>query len=213
MRRTGEVTTASTLSASGESHEATDRIWSRPSSLRPGLALARPPENRFSVVWAVTPWRTRTSVVGGPDDGDQPRARGSPWACSEGLSISSMSDSGSASAPGTLTPARLPSRASLARRSACWFCSRGHQVYVVPDGARRLASSASGFMLACLIFQRPDICSTTSLESIRTSTSASGANSSASRSPAIRPEYSATLLEAMPIVERPRRSPRPCRRP
>ena len=89
----------------------------------------------------------------------------------------------------------------MARRSACLFCSRGIHVYVVPSGARRLASIASGRMLACLTFQRPDICSTTSLESIRTSMSAPGANSSASLSPAIRPEYSATLLEATPIVE------------
>ena len=55
-------------------------------------------------------------------------------------------------------------------------------------------------MSGCLIFQRPDICSTTSLESIRASICASGANSSASLSPAIRPEYSATLLVATPIA-------------
>ena len=73
-------------------------------------------------------------------------------------------------------------------------------MYVVPNGASRLASIASGRMSGCLIFHRPDICSTTSLESIRTSMSASGANSSASLSPAIRPEYSATLLVATPIV-------------
>ncbi len=35
-------------------------------------------------------------------------------------------------------------------------------------GKTRAASAASGFMSGCLIFQRPDICSTTSLESIRT---------------------------------------------
>ena len=62
-RRTGEATTASTRSASGASQSAVARIWSRPSSLRPGLALASPPENRFSVVCAVTPCRTRISVV------------------------------------------------------------------------------------------------------------------------------------------------------
>ncbi len=70
----------------------------------------------------------------------------------------------------------------------------------MPAGASRLASMASGFMAGCLIFQRPDICSTTSLESIRTSIAAPGANSSASLSPAIRPEYSATLLLATPMV-------------
>ena len=88
----------------------------------------------------------------------------------------------------------------MASRSACLFCSRGTHVYVVPNGARRLASSASGFMSGCLIFQSPDICSTTSLESILTSMSASGASSAAKRRPAIRPLYSATLLLATPIV-------------
>ena len=87
----------------------------------------------------------------------------------------------------TVTPLRVPSSASLASRSACWFRSRGTQVYVVPNGASRLASMASGFMSGCLIFQRPDICSTTSLESIRTSTSASGAYCSASRRPGDQP--------------------------
>ena len=56
---------------------------------------------------------------------------------------------------------------------------------------------ASGFIAGCLTCQRPDICSTTSLESIRTSTSVAP-SSSAARSPAIRPWYSATLLVATP---------------
>ena len=71
---------------------------------------------------------------------------------------------------------------------------------VVPIGASRLASIASGFIEGCLIFQLPAICSTTSLESIRTSISASGACSAASSRPAISPRYSATLLVAVPIV-------------
>ena len=54
-------------------------------------------------------------------------------------------------------------------------------------------------MSGCLTFHRPDICSTTSLESIRTSMSARGSISAAARSPAISPLYSATLLVAMPI--------------
>jgi hypothetical protein len=62
-----------------------------------------------------------------------------------------------------------------------------------------LASAASGRMSGCLIFQRPDICSTTSLESIRTWTAASGSRARAARSPAIRPLYSATLLVAVPM--------------
>ena len=60
--------------------------------------------------------------------------------------------------------------------------------------ARSRARSASGRMSGCLIFQRPDICSTTSLESIRTSTVAVGSSSRTASSPAIRPRYSATLL-------------------
>ena len=39
----------------------------------------------------------------------------------------------------------------------------------MPAGARRFASAASGFIDGCLTFQLPVICSTTSLESIRTS--------------------------------------------
>ena len=67
---------------------------------------------------------------------------------------------------------RLPaSIASLASRSACLFCSRGIHSYVTWSGGKtRPASAASGRMSGCLIFQRPDICSTTSLESIRTRT-------------------------------------------
>src|SRR4051794_15343006 len=53
-------------------------------------------------------------------------------------------------------------------------------------------------MSGCLICQRPDICSTTSLESIRTSTLAGGSRSSAACSPATSPPYSATLLVARP---------------
>ncbi len=53
-------------------------------------------------------------------------------------------------------------------------------------------------MSSCLIFHRPDICSTTSLESISTCTRASGSRSRAIRSPATSPEYSATLLDAFP---------------
>ncbi len=40
---------------SGASQSAVARTWSRPSSLRPGLALASPPEKRFSAVSGVTP--------------------------------------------------------------------------------------------------------------------------------------------------------------
>lgn len=96
---------------------------------------------------------------------------------------------------------RLPaSIASFASRSACLFCSRGIHSYVTwARGRIRAASAASGFMSGCLIFQRPDICSTTSFESIRTRICASEASSRAAASPAIRPLYSATLFVATPM--------------
>ena len=172
----------------------------RPSSLRPGLALARPPENRFAAVCGVTPCRTRISVVGGPPGGPAAAAGGLR---DVGLSTSSISESGSST---SAAPADGDAAALAVERLV------GEPVGVLVllarhPGVRRAGRrqpvrppSASGRMSGCLIFQRPDICSTTSLESIRTSISASGANSSASLSPAIRPEYSATLLVATPIV-------------
>ncbi|CAM5438978.1 hypothetical protein SMICM304S_09764 [Streptomyces microflavus] len=101
-------------------------------------------------------------------------------------------------------PSRPASIASLASRSACLFCARGIHSYVTEDGGRIAAArAASGFMSGCLIFQRPDICSTTSLESIRTWTRsaspASGNSAFAAVRPAIRPRYSATLLVATPM--------------
>ena len=91
--------------------------------------------------------------------------------------------------------------ASLASRSANLLRSRGTHSYVtlVKPRAASPAASASGFMSGCLIFQRPDICSTTSRESIRTWTEACGSIRAAARRPAMRPEYSATLLVAMPM--------------
>ena len=87
--------------------------------------------------------------------------------------------------------------------------ARGTQVQITSTGRSLLASRASGFMSGCLIFQRPAICSMTSFESIRTSTSASGSTSRAISRPAIKPRYSATLLVARPIVRpRPSRSRR-----
>ena len=181
MRRTGEDTTASTRSAIGASQSAVARIWSRPSSLSPGLALRQPAGEpllrgvRRDAVPDQDQRRRRAA-------GGRPAARGlRRSASSSAASVSGLVDQ--APRRPTVTPLRLPSSASLASRSACLFCSRGTQVYVVPNGASRLASVASGRMSGCLIFQRPDICSTTSLESIRTSMSASGANSSASLQP------------------------------
>src|SRR5579863_5786516 len=84
--------------------------------------------------------------------------------------------------------ARSPaaSMASLASRSACLLRSRGTQVYVTRPSARAawLASAARARRPGFLIFQRPDICSTTSLESIRTSVAAPRASLPAARRPA-----------------------------
>ena len=53
-------------------------------------------------------------------------------------------------------------------------------------------------MSACLIFQRPDICSTTSLESIRTCDLGGRVDRERRpRSPAISPRYSATLFDCL----------------
>ena len=64
-------------------------------------------------------------------------------------------------------------------------------------------------MSGCLIFQRPDICSTTSLESSRASTVASASSSRTASSPAISPRYSATLLLAVPMCSASSRSTAP----
>ncbi len=94
--------------------------------------------------------------------------------------------------------------AALARASAAEFSARGIHVKrtepppALMSAATSRASSARRRMSSCLIFQRPDICSTTSLESIRTSTTAAGSISSAAFRPATSPEYSATLLLAIP---------------
>src|ERR1035437_1556570 len=53
-------------------------------------------------------------------------------------------------------------------------------------------------MSSFLTCQRPDICSTTSLESARTSMRAPGSISTAARSPSISPVYSATVFETTP---------------
>ena len=96
-------------------------------------------------------------------------------------------------------PASAASIASLASRSACEFSARGtHSKSTRSNCATSSAArAASGFIAACLTFHRPDICSTTSLESIRAVTRDAPSVSAAS-SPAISPEYSATLLVATP---------------
>ena len=91
------------------------------------------------------------------------------------------------------------SNASLTRASAARFCSRGTQVYETwPAGITARATLARSRMSGCLICQRPDICSTTNLESSLTSTRASASISTAACNPAIAPPYSATLFVAVP---------------
>ena len=150
MRRTGEATTTSTRSASGASQSAVARIWSLPSSLSPGFALASPPEKRFSTVCggdavADQDQRRRACPPRRTSHASALHARCGHRRGLRGRSRSPRSASRrSGSSPATVTPCRLPSSASLASRSACWFCSRGIQVYVV-SGARELwACAASG---------------------------------------------------------------------
>src|SRR5665647_2477084 len=68
----------------------------------------------------------------------------------------------------------------------------------VRAAATSRATSARRRRSGALIFQRPVICSTRSLESSRTETSAPGSMSKAAVNPATKPEYSATLLLATP---------------
>ncbi len=197
VRRIGELTTAwivprSAIAAAARS--ACQRPFSESSGSLPPL-----PEKRFSGVSGVSPCRSRTKVVG------VPRSAGAAQPAL-GAAVSSGADSSAAATAAFnglgshCRPALPASIASLASRSASLFRSRGIQVYLTwPRGRIVFASAASGCMSGCLIFQRPDICSTTSLESIRTSTAASGSRSRAARSPAIRPLYSATLLVACPM--------------
>ena len=67
-------------------------------------------------------------------------------------------------------PVAPASMARLARASAAAFCLRGTQVNSAECKVRRIFwhLRASSRMSGCLIFHRPDICSTTSLESMRT---------------------------------------------
>src|SRR5690606_13137600 len=97
--------------------------------------------------------------------------------------------------------AAAASIASLASRSAWVLRVRGTHVQRTESKRRAswAARAASGRNPGCLIFHRPDICSTTSLESIRTSTWVAP-SSLAAWSPAISPPYSATLFVARPIA-------------
>jgi hypothetical protein len=173
----GEVTTAVTAGASATTLAAVASACATPC----GLSGTSPrPEYRPSRFMPVSPCRTRISrvdgAVGGAQDG-----RAAPPA-----------------GAGSRRPAAA-SIASLASRSAWPFSARGIHSKATASNRRisAAASAASGRSPGFLICQRPHICSTTSLESIRTSTS-TAPSSAAARSPAIRPEYSATLLVATP---------------
>ena len=90
--------------------------------------------------------------------------------------------------------------ASLANESAFEFCSLGIHSKVTSLEPMALAiSTESSCIPSFLIFQRPDICSTTSLLSILTRSFASGAISLANSIAARTALYSATLLVATPM--------------
>jgi hypothetical protein len=167
------------------------------------------PEYRPCLVIGVSPCRTRISRVAlSSDGGAQDRA---------GASASSATEtSGAREAEEPEEPEReepepepepeedeLPERASsiarFASASAALLRSRGIHSKVTWSNrlTRVAASAASGRSPGCLICQRPDICSITSFESIRTSTCVAF-SSRAAFSPSIRPVYSATLLVVMP---------------
>ncbi len=142
------------------------------------------PEYRPCAVSAVSPCRTRISRVAVAVGG-------------AGLALPDGS-LGRGPAAGARPSPRWP-----ARRRAC-SARAGSTRSARPSNfcTRLAASAASGRRPACLICQRPDICSTTSLESIRTSTSSAPSSAAALR-PAIRPEYSATLLVVTPSAAEP----------
>ena len=141
-------------------------------------------------------------MVGGPPGWDQPRE---PAVCSDaGLSTSSISESGSSvprtSSPATVTPLRKPSSASLASRSACVFSARGTQVYVVPGGASSLGLRRQRPHVGVLDLPAPRHLLDDELGVHPDLDLGVRGELAAIRSPAIRPEYSATLLVATPIV-------------
>ena len=185
-RASAEVkTTVSPVSTSSATPRPAAAAWARPSAVRDGSAPPRP-SRRPSTVKGVTPWRTRMIRVGPPRSGGATRRspdRSRAWASQTTV---------------------LPSIASLESASASVFSSRGTQVNRTCPPAASMprttsrAWRASRRMSSCLIFHRPLICSTTSLESSRASIEAPGARAAAASSPTISPVYSATLLLAIP---------------
>ena len=153
------------------------------------------PANRRSADSGVSPCRSSSVVVGPAARLPPAPARGGPLSTGR-------------NGPRYLPPRRagILVRAGLTRRVARLTLGRVHRLVGQPVGplvtrsaAPRCSGSrpsrsaacrpsvASARMAGSLIFQRPDICSTTSLESIRTSTSAPGARSPAARRPGDQP--------------------------
>ncbi len=150
------------------------------------------PEKRFSSDSGVWPCRSSSVVVGAAGASIQPCSRfgAAGSGASEAVGSCSASQASAASAGPLSPPTRQTSPrpaasiASLASRSAWLFSARGiHEKRTRGSRATSAAASrASGFIAGCLTCQRPLICSTTSLESIRTSTS-DGSSSSAAVQP------------------------------
>ncbi len=203
---------------------ATSSAWRRPTSDRAGSSppLPRPLER----VSGVSPCAAARSgggtqvgrgggdIAGGARIGARTRRRPAPRAVGRrgdrdrrlvaagpgGSCSVAPRASGSRGGPGASHRSpRLPRPSPRWRAGprACFALARDPLVRDLPgreDGAARIAS---GRMSGCRIFHRPDICSTTSLESIRTCTLAAGSSSRAALSPASSPRYSATLLVAV----------------
>ena len=134
VRRTGEVTTTS-ISLGQRGQPVGGRPDLRAALRRSGRGCCRPGRRRSACrrCASVTPCRTSTSVVGVPRRRTS-RARRRPAAA-----LGAGRGSSAGPAPRPAVPA-CASSASLRIRSACLFCSRGIQVYVVPNGASRVAS-------------------------------------------------------------------------
>ena len=182
-RRSGELTTAAT-GPKDLARIASSAACRSPSSDN-GRSLR--PEKRRIGECSVEPCRTSISRVATP--------------CG-GIQVATGAHRASPAAPADRAPAcprRYPSPGWRDGRRACW--PRAGSTRASRSGTRPAASAASRAswrMVACLICQRPDICSITSLESMRITTSVAPSSFAASR-PAIRPRYSATLLVSMPM--------------
>ena len=207
VRRTGEPTTVSMLAGQRGEPVPVARACSRPSSSRPG----RCPRVRR---------RRACPGVRGDAVTDQHQRGGRCHRAVPRCGRASADGGlpGSAPAPPQGCPA-APVAGRLRRRAPRWRAGRrarsaraGPRCTSCRPARAAWPRSASGLMSGCLIFQRPDICSTTSLESIRTSSSAR-ARAREELEPG---DQTAVLRDVVGRgadgTRRARRSPRRCRR-